>query len=126
MADLRHVSMERAVAAGVVLQWQADLEPAPELTARQQYQLRAALNEALSNALRHAQARNILVSWQQQQGELSVTLTDDGQGMPPTGDAPGGLGLESIRTRMQEIGAAAAWARPEHGGTSVRLSLPQP
>lgn len=126
MADLRHVSMERAQAAGVALQWQADLEPAPELTARQQYQLRAALNEALSNALRHAQARSIDVTWLQQDGALAVTLTDDGQGMPaPAAGAPGGLGMESIRTRMQEIGGAAAWHQPAAGGTSVSLTLPQ-
>lgn len=126
MADLRHVSMERAQAAGVALQWQSDLDPAPALTARQQYQVRAALNEALSNALRHAQARNVHVTWQQQDGALSVTLADDGQGMPaaPAG-APGGLGLESIRTRMQEIGGAAAWHQPAAGGTSVNLTLPQ-
>ncbi len=126
MADLRHVSMERAEAAGVTLQWDAQFTGTPDMSARQQYQLRAALNEALSNALRHAHARNIQVIWQQQDGELSVTLADDGQGMPLTGDAPGGLGLESIRTRMKEIGGAAGWARPEQGGTSVRLSLPQP
>jgi len=122
MADLRHVSMERAQAAGVALHWQVDLDPAPELTARQQYQLRAALNEALSNALRHAQARHVHVAWQLAEGALTVTLTDDGTGMPAARTP--GLGLDSIRTRMQEIGGTATWDQPAQGGTSVRLGLP--
>ena len=126
MADLRHISMERAEAAGVILHWEAELPGTPDMSARQQYQLRAALNEALSNALRHAQARNVQVTWQQHDGALSVTLADDGQGMPAASDAPGGLGLDSIRTRMQEIGGAAAWTQAQPGGTSVQLSLPQP
>ena len=35
-----------------------------------------------------------------------------------------GLGLDSIRTRMQEIGGTATWDQPAQGGTSVRLGLP--
>lgn len=121
MADLRHVSMERAQAAGVALHWQAELDPPPALSARQQYQLRAALNEALSNALRHAQARNVRVDWQLAGGSLAVTLADDGAGMPAASTP--GLGLDSIRTRMQEIGGTAVWEQPVAGGTSVRLGL---
>ncbi len=122
MADLRHICMERAQAAGVTLQWDAGFADPPVMAARQQYQLRAALNEVLSNALRHAQARNVHVKWQLMDDACVVTLTDDGTGMP-TAPAPG-LGLQSIRTRMQEIGGSAAWEHPPHDGTSVRLTLP--
>lgn len=124
MADLRHVSMERAQAAGVTLQWAVPFDDTPDLSARQQYQLRAALNEALSNALRHANARHLQVAWQHDGATLAITLTDDGQGMSPADDRTRpGLGLDSIRTRMTEIGGSALWEQPPLGGTSVRLSL---
>jgi len=128
MADLRHVSMERAAAAGVALDWSAALDPAPTLNARQQYQLRAALNEVLSNALRHGRPRHIQVRWTHADGQLAVTVDDDGAGMAATGSEPvtAGLGMESVRNRLAEVGGTATWAPTGSGGTRVLLAFPLP
>ncbi|MCW5650761.1 MAG: histidine kinase [Ramlibacter sp.] len=122
MADLRHVAMERAQANGVRLDWRSDIAPPPDLGARHQHQLRTALSEALSNALRHAGATHLQVQWHLASGTLSVTVTDDGTGMREAGSA--GLGLESIRTRMEELGGTARWSASASGGTALNLTLP--
>lgn len=133
LADLRHVTMERTEAAGVALDWDAVLQAEPDLSARQQYQLRAAFQELVSNALRHAQPARIQVRWQCDGTLLSITVADDGPGMPPVPSAPslqavpagsGGLGLGSVQARMGEIGASVRWEPGEPAGTRVTVELP--
>lgn len=123
VADLRHVFAERAQAAGVALEWRDELAEDFPLEARQQYQLRSALNETLSNALRHAEPKRIAVDWRLVDGSLEICVSDDGKGMPSAAGPGAGLGLESVHARLQEAGGTAAWEPLEDGGTRVRLKV---
>lgn len=125
VADMRHVFAERTQAAGVTLEWQDELKEDFPLDARQQYQLRSALNETLSNALRHAAPQRIGVAWRLADGAaLEVRVSDDGKGMPAASGAGGsGLGLDSVRARLQEAGGTAAWNPLDGGGTMVSLTV---
>ncbi|MET0310865.1 MAG: ATP-binding protein [Burkholderiaceae bacterium] len=123
VADLRHTFAERTQAAGVELEWNDQLAEDFPLEARQQYQLRNALNEVLSNALRHASPKQIGVGWRLgETGALEVSISDDGKGMPAT-TGGSGLGLDSVRTRLQEARGQAVWEPLERGGTVVRLTV---
>lgn len=125
MADLRHVAMERAQAAGVALNWHCEIMSPPDLTARQQYQLRAGLTEVLSNALRHADASNVEFRWQIDPDGLTVRVNDDGRGMAfDAGLAPKGLGLTSVEARLRELGGEVHWESAAPHGTRVRLHIP--
>ena len=58
-------------------------------------------------------------------GGLSITIADNGVGMPD--EAREGLGISNVRRRLQELyGASHSMeiARSEGGGTEVRLRLP--
>lgn len=79
------------------------------------------LQEALTNALKHAGARSITIAADWTDGELRVTVTDDGRGMPTQGSP--GRGLASMRTRAAAIGASLDITTTE-AGVSVALALP--
>ncbi|GAB4559749.1 MAG: hypothetical protein Kow0047_05860 [Anaerolineae bacterium] len=77
--------------------------------------------EALTNVVRHAQARECLVRLSLNAG-LSLEVTDDGIGLPSNHRI--GVGLASMRERAAELGGlCVVEARPE-GGTRVWAKLP--
>jgi signal transduction histidine kinase len=80
--------------------------------------------EALHNAARHADARNVeLALVTKPNGTWELTITDDGRGLSvdPTNESTGGLGLRSMQRRANEMGAELIWSIPPSGGTKVML-----
>ncbi|HEX6422036.1 MAG TPA: GAF domain-containing protein [Acidimicrobiales bacterium] len=67
----------------------------------------ATLREALSNAARHAQASRVDVAVVAHDGELRLTVTDDGVGPPLDREARGGHGLRNMATRAAAFGGSA-------------------
>jgi signal transduction histidine kinase len=59
----------------------------------------AMLTEALSNAARHARASAVEVTVAVARGTLTVTVTDDGVGLPPDGRRSSGLANLAARAR---------------------------
>ena len=80
--------------------------------------------EALTNALRHADAGVIEIDFAQRNGTLRVAVRDDGRGLPAS-RRPGGSGLLAMETRAATIGARLAVGAPATGtGTLVELDIP--
>lgn len=79
------------------------------------------VQEALTNAARHAGASTITVELRQQDGALSATIEDDGCGFNPERR---GLGLTGMRERAELIGGELAIASAPGDGTSVILRVP--
>ena len=77
---------------------------------------------ALSNALRHAQAHEIVVRLEQNDEHLILTIRDDGIGFRPLGVA--GLGLRIMQNRAQIIGGTLAIRSVLPKGTEVTCILP--
>ncbi|MEI5584889.1 MULTISPECIES: ATP-binding protein [unclassified Agromyces] len=77
--------------------------------------------EAMTNAVRHADAGAIDVRLRATPDALEVRIQDDGSGMRP-GAAPG-VGLASMRERAAELGGWCA-VEPSERGTLVRAHLP--
>ncbi|WP_192583130.1 sensor histidine kinase [Streptomyces albicerus] len=82
----------------------------------------AVLGEALSNAARHSGAQSVDVRLQCAGGELTLTVTDDGCGVP------GGVvrsGLKNMEERAVVLGGALTIGeRPEGGGTRLEWRVP--
>lgn len=76
--------------------------------------------EAISNALRHGQARNIGVLLTIHDDQLALEIADDGPGF--AADAPAGMGLRLMRHRAETIGGALQIV-PSPAGTRVRCEL---
>lgn len=82
--------------------------------------------EALTNVVRHAEARACIVSLDidGEEGVLGLEIRDDGQGI---GENRGtGVGLASMRERTAEVGGSLTIEPLSEGGTAVRARLPLP
>jgi signal transduction histidine kinase len=116
VADFRHRLQARLAEAPVKVNWTVALQGLPALRARDVLQVLRVLQEAVTNALRHAQARqiNIELTWSEARG-LLLAVEDDGRGLPtgdsptPSDDAPAwaavGWGMDSQRQRAAALGA---------------------
>lgn len=88
-------------------------------------QLLRIVQEALTNVLKHAQARRVQVRLRQHEGRLEFEVEDDGRGTLPPADEPragGGRGLANMRTRAAQLGARFEVDRGEQG-LRVRLEM---
>lgn len=99
-----------------------DSRPLPPLPAAVDVACYRIAAEALANAARHARAGRVDVELRIDDGDLVLTVTDDGQGLPAE-PRRRGLGLASMRQRAEEIGGRCA-IESDHGGTRVSVALP--
>lgn len=81
------------------------------------------VQEALTNCARHSGAGRVTVALRDRQGELTITIADDGVGMQP---APrnAGLGLRGIEERVRELDGSMTIGSAPSGGTQLTISLP--
>lgn len=84
--------------------------------------------EALNNAVKHAQARNIVLRFEQEEGRLRLSVEDDGRGWQPDEAAakPQSMGHRIMRNRAAVIGGTLEIRSRPGGGTLVSCLLPNP
>jgi signal transduction histidine kinase len=81
------------------------------------------VQEALTNVVRHAEARSACVRLAVDPEALTVEVTDDGRGLPA--DLVAGVGLSSMRERAAEMGGSFRVEAAAGGGTRVLAVLPR-
>ena len=101
--------------AGVEAQFQF---AAIELPATQESVLALALREAVTNVVRHAQARHCGVQFERVNGHWRLEIHDDGRG----GRAMEGNGLRGMRERVEALGGILQ--RDSSRGTSLTIQFP--
>jgi PAS domain S-box-containing protein len=79
--------------------------------------------EALANAIRHAQARHIDISLRHADGRLILRVANDGGPFEPISGEAHGLGLRSMRERAEGLGGSLRIAR-EDGRTVLTAEIP--
>jgi len=79
--------------------------------------------EALHNAVRHARAREVILTLRPNDGTWTLSVRDDGAGFEPLGSTNGrhGHGLPGMRRRAEEIGAQLTVDSTPGVGTTVTL-----
>ena len=83
------------------------------------------VNEAVSNAARHASASHIKIRAYQVDSEFKISVIDDGQGFDlNTAAEQGGLGLHNIRQRTQLYGGHLHVKTAPGQGTHLTISIP--
>lgn len=109
-----------AVVADPILTVPGLLEPEDEMNV---YRI---VQEAVRNAIRHAQAKHIRIEFAVHDDTLAVDIVDDGIGFEPKSTEDRGLGLTGMRERSLILRSALEiTSRPGHG-TKVVLSVPLP
>ena len=81
------------------------------------------VQEALSNAARHASASVAAIELVHRAGSLRIRVSDDGCGFRP-GSESEGFGLRGMRERVELLDGRLTIALREEGGTEVRATLP--
>ncbi|HEX7735548.1 MAG TPA: GAF domain-containing sensor histidine kinase, partial [Ktedonobacteraceae bacterium] len=96
----------------------------PELSAAVEVAIYRIAQEALTNVVRHAGARrcDIRLALNERAGWLSLSVQDDGCGLPQERSV--GIGLISMRERAEELGGTWSIERVPSGGTHMLARLP--
>jgi signal transduction histidine kinase len=80
----------------------------------------AIVNEALSNAVRHAQAKSVRIAANDSGETLHISIHDDGIGI--SSDAKPGYGLRNMRDRAHLLSGIIEFEKRK--GTLIALSIP--
>ena len=81
------------------------------------------VQEAICNAVRHGNANRVYLQLTERSGLVSLTISDNGTGMPEQLSCSRGLGLRTMQYRANLIGAALSIGKGEEGGTKVVCQL---
>lgn len=115
----RYVAEQQRFVDVPTLHFHASLAAPHALTATEALNLLRIVQEALQNALKHAHATRIDVQLTSAPGTLVLEVRDDGTFRAPS-DASG-AGLQHMRARAEELGAA--FEMETEGGTRVSVRL---
>jgi len=103
--------------------WRFDADSAPEPSPQTAEQIYNITREALVNAARHADAKQVSVQAGQRNGDYFVTIEDDGKGFDASQPAPNGhFGLQIMRARAAHIGGQIEIESMPGNGTRVTLT----
>ena len=113
--------MQRQTNSHIAMNIQMDLSPKNEFYAQHLYRI---AQEALSNAIRHAKAKEIVLCWYKGGDHVVLSVRDNGIGLrTEQTDKPKGIGLTVMHSRAQTIGANLKIQTCKEKGTEVRITL---
>ncbi|HET7422618.1 MAG TPA: GAF domain-containing sensor histidine kinase [Gemmatimonadales bacterium] len=124
---LRSLAAEFAERSGIEAGFSA---PAtlPGLSSEAELALFRALQEALSNVARHAEATAVEISLSASGGRVLLRVRDDGRGFPPGPvegyERRGHMGLAGMRERISALGGSVQAQGATGGGAELEVSVP--
>ncbi len=124
---LRSLAAEFAERSGIEAGFSA---PAtlPGLSSEAELALFRALQEALSNVARHAEATAVEIGLSASGGRVLLRVRDDGRGFPPgpveAYELRGHMGLAGMRERIGALGGSVQAQGATGGGAELEISVP--
>ena len=106
--------------------WHVEADPEQTLSPIQGLHVFRVIQEAVNNALKHANADALAVRLSETEEQtLTIVVQDDGVGFPcAPHEANGGYGLENLKARAEELDTTVEISSDAPTGTSVRLTVP--
>jgi signal transduction histidine kinase len=98
--------------------------PIPRLGEEVEVAVYRIVQEAITNAVRHAHAQEIVVTLAVAEGELTVEIRDDGCGFEVKARQREALGLVSMEERAMALGGRLQVISAPGRGTAVVLTCP--
>ncbi len=97
----------------------------PAMEERLSQEVLRVAREALTNIVRHAQARSVRLGLMYEQAAVTLLVQDDGQGFDPKAEWPGDrFGLRAISERARVLGATVDVDSLAGWGTRIRARFP--
>jgi signal transduction histidine kinase len=123
---LRELAERSTVPGRITITFESSGWPA-RFTPEHEHELLRIVQEAVSNAVRHARPQTIRISMTADETHWALAVTDDGVGLPedPEISAQEGFGLTSMRERAAAIGAEWSIRSRPGAGTSVIVRMPK-
>lgn len=122
--SLEELTRRMAEASGVLIEFRQQ-RGCQVCTNKGVTQLYRIAQEALTNAVKHAKASRIVVELAcRDQGQLTLTVQDDGIGRDQARRTSGGLGMGIMQHRARLINGNLTVADAAGGGTLVSCSIP--
>jgi len=116
------------VAASSGIQFSADIEPLDGLLTREgEINCYRIIQESVNNIIKHSHATKAYVEIWREEGELRITVRDNGRGFDAetkAKSAAGGLGLTSISERVRMLGGAHTIHSAPGQGTTLQIRIP--
>lgn len=125
MAALEELAESTARAFEVVCDFRYD-NPVQVSDGKVSVQLFRIAQEAVSNAVKHGQARRLDIHLARQSGSIVLTIRDNGVGIPDSPAKGTGMGLLTMSHRAQMMGGTLKIEPRTGGGTQVTCSVPAP
>lgn len=91
-------------------------QPLPQALEEALYRI---VQESLSNIARHSQATHVQIELICEQDRIVLTIADNGRGFSPDTIQTSGVGLRSMRERMQALGGEIEIASMSEQGTTI-------
>ncbi len=98
--------------------------PDPMVDSRHRHQLFLAFKEALTNVVRHADASEVRLSIQAEQGQVRLTVADNGRGFSSGVHTEEMDGVANMQARIEKLGGRFEIASEAGHGTTVRFYMP--
>jgi PAS domain S-box-containing protein len=105
----------------IVFSGQDQLPLIPHAQATALYRL---IQEGMNNAVKHAKATSVWINLEYVDGEVNISLEDDGQGFDPGQRSGYGIGLLGLRERFMALGGNFDVESSPEKGTRLYGSLP--
>jgi signal transduction histidine kinase len=96
--------------------------PDVQLSSEQRRNLFLVVKECLHNTVKHARANKVELGIAMVDGQVRLTIADDGIGIPADDKAPTGNGLRNIRSRIDRLGGTIGYM--EGPGTRILINVP--
>ncbi len=100
-------------------------DPLPRLPERAEESLYRIAIEALNNSLKHSHAKNVTVFLRRSRRKLLLCIRDDGIGFDVDGGTTGGLGLVSMKERVEHLGGCFSIHSHPGAGCEVEAVIPR-
>ena len=122
MFELDKLSMlfNRVLNVKTETKWTGDTRHISPILSRELF---IVIREALTNAVRHGNAKNIFITGVIKDGELSTTISDDGTGFNPN-QVKRMNGLLSMKYRIEEMAGVFKLTSNPGKGTKIFLKVP--
>jgi signal transduction histidine kinase len=107
--------------------WRLEGVPVPDdavVDSRHRHQLFLAFKEGLTNVVRHSGAQEVRLSIGLDAGQVRLTISDNGRGLPASLRTEEMDGVVNMRARLEKLGGRFEIASEPGRGTTLRFFMP--